>query len=88
MSSLIVSFIDLLAFTLWLALIARVLMSWLNVTQSGPLYPIAAIIYQITEPILAPIRRILPRFGMFDFSPMIALLLIALVRQFLLPLAS
>ena len=31
-----------------------------------------AFIYEITEPILAPLRRIIPRFGIFDFSPMVA----------------
>jgi len=39
------------------------------------------IIYDITEPILAPLRQIIPRFGMFDFSPMVAIILLNLIAQ-------
>ncbi|MDA1348089.1 MAG: YggT family protein [Chloroflexi bacterium] len=42
-----------------------------------------AIIYEITEPILGPIRSVLPNFGMIDLSPMVALLLMGLIRQIL-----
>ena len=35
---------------------------------------------QITEPFLGPLRRVLPNFGMFDFSPMVALIVLWLIR--------
>ena len=54
-------------------ILARVLMSWLNPRFEGP---VARLLYQTTEPILAPIRRILPSTGMIDFSPIVAFLLI------------
>lgn len=83
MSEFIVSFVNLLASVLWIALIGRVVVSWLNIGPSSGLYPITALIYQVTEPILAPIRRVLPRFGMLDLSPMVAIILITIVQRVL-----
>lgn len=66
------------------ALIARVLLSWLpNINGK-----IVDLLYSITEPILGPIRSLLSRssfFGnsMFDFSPIVAFLLISVIRNFL-----
>ncbi len=57
-------------------ILARVLMSWLNPRFEGP---VARLLYATTEPILAPIRRILPSTGMVDFSPIVAFLLIGLL---------
>jgi YggT family protein len=57
-------------------ILARVLMSWLNPRFEGL---VARLLYQTTEPILAPIRRILPSTGMIDLSPIVAFLLIGLI---------
>ncbi len=84
MDELLVRFISLLSTVLYIALFGRVLLSWFQVGQSSPLYPVVAIIYQVTEPILAPIRRVLPRFGMLDFSPMVALLILTVIRGFII----
>ena len=75
------TFIGLLAMILWIALLARVILSWFNVDQSSPFYPIVNIAHQLTEPILAPIRQVLPKTGMFDFSPIVAFILISLIRN-------
>jgi len=75
------TFIGLLATILWIALLARVILSWFNIDQSSPFYPIVSIAHQLTEPILAPIRKVLPRTGMFDFSPIVAFILISLIRN-------
>ena len=88
MSEFVVLFVNLLASALWMALIGRVVISWINVDRSSPLYPIAAIIYQITEPILAPIRSVLPSFGMLDLSPMVAIILIIVVQRVIVAAAS
>ena len=40
---------------------------------------------RLTEPLYRPFRKILPDFGGLDFSPMIVLLLIIILREFLLP---
>ncbi len=75
------SFIGILATILWVAILARVILSWFNIDQSSPFYPIVNISHQITEPILAPIRQVLPKTGSFDFSPIVAFILITLVRN-------
>ncbi len=56
-----------------LALLVRVLISWVRV---DPYNPVVRFLYQITEPVLDPIRRALPQTMGIDFSPLIALLLI------------
>ena len=78
-------FVDLLFTVLWLAIFVRVLLSWFP--QAGN-NAFGAIIWQLTEPILAPIRRVLPRVGMFDFTPMVALFLLWLLRELLYALIS
>ena len=81
MSGFLVDIVNTIATVLWIALLGRVILSWINVTPSSPFYPIATILYQITEPILAPIRRVLPRMGMLDLSPMVALILIMVIQR-------
>jgi YggT family protein len=76
MELVLVNFVRLLATVLWLLLIARVLLSWTNPTGGGGL---TAFIYQATEPILAPIRRVLPPTGGIDWSPLVAMLLVGVV---------
>jgi YggT family protein len=76
MELVFVNFVRLLATVVWLLLIARVLLSWTNPTGGGGL---TAFIYQATEPILAPIRRVLPPTGGIDWSPLIAMLLVGVV---------
>jgi YggT family protein len=73
---LLINFVRLFATLLWLLLIARVVLSWTNPTGGGGL---VAFIYQVTEPILAPIRRVLPPTGGIDWSPLIAMLVIGAV---------
>ena len=53
------------------AIIARSLTTWFPSARNNPL---VLILYQITDPILIPINRVLPRVGMFDFSPMVAVI--------------
>ena len=47
------------------------------------LVSITQVLVQLTEPLLAPIRRVLPTFGMLDFSPMVAILLLAFIHRLL-----
>lgn len=53
-------------------------MSWTGVDPSNP---IAAVVNEITEPILQPIRSIMPRLGMIDLSPMVAGFLLFIVAN-------
>ncbi|MGH2358639.1 MAG: YggT family protein [Candidatus Limnocylindria bacterium] len=78
MSALLVNFVQLLAGVLWVLILARVIISWVMPMGGGGL---VAFVYQVTEPILAPIRRILPATGGIDFSPLIAILLISAILR-------
>jgi len=71
-----------------LILIVQAIMSWLiafNVvnTRNRFVYMIADITYKITEPVLRPIRRILPNFGGLDISPVVVILLLYFIRDLL-----
>ena len=73
------NFIKILCEALTFAIFIRVILSWF-VTQPNTL---TLILDKITEPILAPLRRIIPRAGMFDFTPMIAIILLQLIANLL-----
>ncbi len=62
-------------------LLARVLISWV---QIDPYNPIVRLLYQLTEPLLAPIRRLLPQTGMMDFSPIVAFIAIMVIERIVL----
>jgi len=66
-------FIEILSIFLLVAIILRIVFSWTGFDQRSPIY---AAILEVTEPILAPIRSVLPRTGMLDLSPMIATFLL------------
>ena len=61
-------------------LIVRALLSFFPPGgRSSPLYALDQGLYRLTEPVLQPIRRLLPDTGMLDFSPLIALVAIWVV---------
>lgn len=74
----LLTFLGLLLQILWLAILVRVILSWFPVDQSNP---IVRIVWEITEPVLAPFRRVIPRIGMFDLSPLAAWLVISFLAQ-------
>ena len=65
-----------------LVLLARVLMSW--IPNLDPNNPIARMLYQATEPVLAPIRSALPPMGGIDLSPLVVFLGISVIIQLVL----
>lgn len=65
----------------WLIVLGRVLMSWLDPRFERP---VSQFLYSLTEPFLAPIRRVLPQTGMFDFSPIILLLGLGILLRLIL----
>ena len=72
--------IDLVFRAIDLLILLRVLFSWINL---GPGNDLVRLVYQLTEPILAPLRRYIPPFGGLDITPMVALMLLALVKRLL-----
>ena len=73
----LVSFVNTLATILSIAIVGRTLVSWVNL---GNDHPVVVIVVQVTEPILGPIRRLLPKTGDLDFSPIVAIVGLFLIR--------
>jgi YggT family protein len=65
---------------LQVAVLARVILSWVD-PSPFPNSRLKEIVWTITEPILGPIRRVLPPVGMFDLSAIVALLVLSVLRQ-------
>ena len=80
----VVGTIDILCQVLLWAIFIRVILSWFNLAPDNPLL---GLLNQITEPILAPLRRVIPRAGMFDLTPMAAIFLLLMISRlvYLLP---
>ena len=76
----LIDFLRLLCEVLSLAIIFRAILSWVSPSPSNLL---AVILYKVTEPLLAPLRRIIPRAGMFDLTPLVAIILLQLIASFL-----
>ena len=76
----LVGLVNLIITALTIALIGRALLSWFDPRMRST---IGRLLVDITEPILGPIRRNIPPLGMFDISPIIALLLLQLLRRLL-----
>ena len=68
-------------YVLTFAIIGRALLSWFN---PNPHNPLVEFLVTVTEPILAPLRAIMPRMGMIDLTPMVAIILLQVVRRILL----
>ena len=86
MVSFIGQFVFLLFEVLSFAILGRVLLSWVDPMGN---MRVSQILREVTEPILAPIRNILPAFPMFDPSPIIAMLLLqALGRLLVMAIAG
>ena len=74
---IVLAIFELIKLTIWvyiIALILQAIMSWINPGMYQMQHPIASILHQLTAPIMKPIRNILPRTGMIDFSPMLAII--------------
>jgi YggT family protein len=73
-----ITFLQLLSTLLWVLILARVIISWTNPRGGGSL---VALVYQVTEPILAPIRRLIPPTSGIDWSPLIAMLILGAITR-------
>lgn len=77
--------IIILCYVLIAAIIIRSVMSWFN-PDPGNFF--VGMVHTITEPILAPLRRIIPRLDMIDFSPLVAIILLTIITYALRPYAG
>lgn len=69
MGSLLLSIFNIIYWGVFILLLARMILSWTNIGG----YEIRSWVYRLTEPMLEPIRRVLPQSGGIDFSPMVLL---------------
>jgi YggT family protein len=67
------------------AIVARALLSWFPIDQSSPL---VQLLYRMTEPIIDPIRRVMPNTGMMDLSPMAAIIVLIVMGQLVASVAQ
>lgn len=79
--SFVQQFLNLLFLALEMAILIRILMSW--IPNLNPDNPIVQIIRSITDPILEPARRLIPPVGGLDFSPIVVLLLLSVLQSLL-----
>ncbi len=82
----IVKFIQILFDLISFSILARIILSWFAASGGGGGGRIRLLLYDITEPILGPFRKVIPRLGMIDISPIIALLALDLVRTIIISL--
>ncbi|HKZ69180.1 MAG TPA: YggT family protein [Anaerolineales bacterium] len=80
MADFLVLLIKLTGNSITLLIIARAIMSFFPVDRD---HSVVKLIYDLTEPILAPIRHLLPQTGMLDFSPMVVILVVILLEPVL-----
>ncbi len=87
MEALGIRLIDWLFNLIFIAILGRIILSFviplLGREPNVTLVNIYQALAQVTEPILGPIRRVLPTFGGFDFSPMVAIILLEILRYFI-----
>jgi YggT family protein len=82
---LIINAIQLLFTILELAILARVLFSWI---RPNPYSRFVRIIVQITDPIIQPLRRIIPPLGMLDITPLVALIGLSILQSIIVGLLA
>jgi YggT family protein len=76
---LVATVVILLQLLMW-AIIIRAILSWFPISPSNP---IIVILNYITEPIIAPLRRIVPRIGMIDLTPFVAIVILMIITWLL-----
>jgi YggT family protein len=81
MGSFVQVFLGVIFAILWGLVFGRILVSWVDPTGRSR---VATFLFQATEPLLAPVRRILPASGTFDFSSLLVLLVLGAIWRALL----
>lgn len=71
-------FVDLLFNILIFAILIDALITWFPIAPDSP---IVRLLDDVTEPILAPLRRVVPRLGMFDITPIVAMFLLEILQS-------
>ncbi|MDA1002510.1 MAG: YggT family protein [Chloroflexi bacterium] len=75
--SQLISIVQLLIQILIFAIFARSILTWFPIDKNGPIFQA---LNAITEPVLDPLRRVIPSMGAVDISPMVAILLLVFIQ--------
>ena len=62
-----------------ICLFARIILSWFPLQPDGAMASIFGVLYNLTEPVLGPVRNLLPSVGMIDLSPIVVFILINII---------
>lgn len=76
MNPTIASLFSAFLYILLIAIVARALLSWFPISRDNPF---VRLVHQITDPLIEPVRRVMPRTGMIDLSPMVVVIVIWLM---------
>lgn len=76
--SVFLDFIAYLCRALAFIIFIRAILSWFAISRRNP---IVAFLDYVTEPILFPLRRLIPRIGMIDITPMIAIIILIIIAS-------
>ena len=66
-----------------LIVVARAISTFFPISHGSPFMPVVGFLYKVTEPVFAPIRRVLPTIGPFDFTPLVVLIGVQLLASVL-----
>ena len=64
-----------------IALFARIALSWFSPEPGGAAAAIEGFLRTFTDPVLEPVRRVVPRTGMLDLSPIVVVLIVSVIQQ-------
>lgn len=63
-----------------IVLVIRIVLSWFPISPGSALSSVYGVVYSITEPVLGPVRRILPSVGMLDLSPIVIFIVVRILQ--------
>ncbi len=79
----LVNFIITLADILSFAIIVRAVLTWFPIRPNNV---VVVFLFYVTEPILAPLRRVIPRLGMLDITPLVAIVILRFLPKLIFKL--
>lgn len=66
-----------------IALIARIILSYFPISPGSAMSTVYGVLYAVTEPVLGPVRRVMPSIGILDISPIVVILGVNILQRIL-----
>jgi YggT family protein len=66
-----------------IALIARIILSYFPISPGSAMSTVYGVLYSVTEPVLGPVRRVMPSIGILDISPIVVILGVNILQRIL-----